>query len=389
MKIVDVNTYSVEVPLGERTFLSSQALFPARNSFLVEMITDEGIIGWGEGGQYGPAAPVAACVDEVLKARIVGENPLEPVRVSEQLYAFSRDFGQKGTYIEAISALDIAMWDIAGKYYGQPIATLIGGVYRSTVAAYATGFYYSTKEYETKTLDKQRVENEVAQFLTTGFNNVKVKIGLLDLNQDVEKIRLVRERIGPDRGMFVDSNHAYNVAGAKDLLRRIEEYGIGFVEEPLPPEDRAGYASLRQFSPIPIAAGECEFTSFGFRDLIDRQCVDILQPDLCASGGYSEFIKIRSLAYANNILLVPHVWGSAIGLSAALQAIAHLPNMPHTAAPIPGQNAPMIEFDQSPNPLRTDIVEEDFRLEDGFLKIPQGPGLGVTVKKEKIEQYCR
>jgi D-galactarolactone cycloisomerase len=245
------------------------------------------------------------------------------------------------------------------------------------------------KEYETKTLDKDRVEEEVNRFLATGFNNVKVKIGLLDLDQDVEKIRFVRELIGENRGMFIDPNHAYNMVGAKDLLRRIAEYGIGFVEEPLPPEDREGYASLRQYSPIPIAGGECEFTAFGFRDLINRRCVDILQPDLCASGGYSEFIKIRSLAYAHNILLVPHVWGSAVGLSAALQAIAHLPNVPHTALPIPGQNAPMIEFDQSPNPLRTDIVEEEFHLEDGCLKIPQGPGLGITVRKEKLKQFCK
>lgn len=127
MKIKSVSSHLLRVTLGDKTFYSSQAAFPERNSYLVRIETDTGLVGWGEGGQYGPAQPVAAVVDYVFAPRILGRDPTEPVRIWEELYAFSRDFGQRGTYIEALSAIDIALWDIAGQAAGLPVWKLLGG----------------------------------------------------------------------------------------------------------------------------------------------------------------------------------------------------------------------------------------------------------------------
>jgi D-galactarolactone cycloisomerase len=142
MKIKSITSHILRVPLGRQNFYSSQAAFPERNSYLVRIESDTGLIGWGEGGQYGPPEPVAACVDAVLAPQLIGRDPTEPVRIWEELYSFSRDFGQKGTYIEAISAIDIALWDISGQAAGLPIWKMLGGRFRDRVVAYATGCYY-------------------------------------------------------------------------------------------------------------------------------------------------------------------------------------------------------------------------------------------------------
>jgi D-galactarolactone cycloisomerase len=147
MKIRSIKTRILRVPLGDRTFYSSQAAFPERNSLLVRVETDTGLVGWGEGGQYGPPEPVAACIEHVLTPKLLGRDPSEPVRLWEELYAFSRDFGQKSTYIEAISALDIGFWDLASQAAGLPVWKMLGGRFRPCVVAYATGCYYPPSSF--------------------------------------------------------------------------------------------------------------------------------------------------------------------------------------------------------------------------------------------------
>ena len=387
MKIRKIETIVLRVPNQAGSFYSSQARFPERNSLLVRITSDDGLVGWGEGGQYGPPEPVATCIDDVLGPRLIGQRVDEPVRIWEEAYSFSRDFGQKGTYVEAISAIDIALWDLWGKSLGRPIHALLGGAFRREVHAYATGCYYG-ESYTSRAAMLHELEEEAASYVTSGFRSLKMKIGLLDIETDGERVRCVRDAIGPDRNLLVDANHAYNPADAIRMGRHLEASNVLWFEEPVVPENRAGYRRVRDSLDIAIAGGETEFTRYGFRDLLVGECVDILQPDLCVSGGFSEFVKIHALASSFGVTTVPHVWGSGIALAAALQAIAAIPTNPHTYNPVPLQNEPVIEFDRKYNPLRDDLLNETFILRDGLVSIPSGDGLGVTINEDKLAEFA-
>jgi len=386
MKITAIKTHLLKVPLGDKSFYSSQSAFPERNSFLVSIETDAGLTGWGEGGQYGPGEPVAACVDHILAPRLIGRDPTSPTVINDELYAFSRDFGQKGTYVEAISAIDIALWDIAGKAVGLPVAKLLGGAFRDRVAAYATGCYYP-ESFRDLPRQIEALRAEVASYAGSGFNVLKIKIGLLRPQDDLARIAAIRETVGEEIDLLVDANHGYNAAVATRMARAMEDYGILWFEEPVPPEDHDGYRAVRAKTTIPIAGGEAEFTRYGFRDFIGGGCADIIQPDLAACGGFSEFVKIHALASCHNLATIPHVWGSGIAVAAALQAVSTIAPFPFTANPLPLINTPMVEFDRTPNALRDDLLTERFVLEDGMLRIPQGPGLGVTVDESVLARY--
>jgi D-galactarolactone cycloisomerase len=386
MKITSIKSYILRVPLGDKLFYSSQARFPERNSYLVRIETSAGLVGWGEGGQYGPPEPVAACVDHVLAPRLIGRDPTEPVRIWDDLYNFSRDFGQKGTYIEAISALDIALWDIAAQALGVPVWRLLGGRFRDSVKAYATGCYYPERFNDLPAILKD-LEREASSYRDAGFEFLKIKVGLLDLKADIQRLKVIRQAVGDDIGLLVDANHAYSAAAAIRVGHMMAPYDVRFFEEPVVPEDRDGYRRVRQENPIPVAGGECEFTRYGFRDLIGGGCVDIAQPDLAVCGGFTAFTQILALANAYGVTVVPHVWGSGIAVATALQAIAAIPPIPHTANPIPLLNEPVVEFDRKHNPLRDELLEHTFELVDGRLPVPSGPGLGVTVRESALAQF--
>ena len=385
-KIAKISTFILRVPLGSQTFYSSQAAFPERNSLLVKITTEDGLTGWGEGGQYGPPGPVASCINDVLGPLIIGQRVGQPVRVWEQLYAYSRDFGQKGTYIEAMSALDIALWDLWGQTLGQPVHALMGGAFRDRVHAYATGCYYG-EHFRDQARLLADLQAEAGTYAEQGFDILKIKVGLLPIEADAERVATVRRSVGKHIKLLVDSNHAYNAISAIRMGRELEKHGVLWFEEPVVPEDRAGYRRVREALSIPIAGGECEFTRYGFRELFVGECVDIAQPDLCVCGGFSEWLKIQALASSFGVLTIPHVWGSGIALAAALHALATVPPLPHTANPVPLQNDPIVEFDRKHNPLRDDLLVEKFALEEGVLKVPQGPGLGVTVNENVLAKY--
>jgi D-galactarolactone cycloisomerase len=387
-RIRSLDTFIPRVPLGEQRFFSSQAAFPERNSLLVKVTTADGLVGWGEGGQYGPPEPVSACIRHVLAPRLIGRDIGHPGEVWEDLYVFSRDFGQKGTYIEALSAVDIALWDIFGKMLGQPVAALVGGFYRETVKAYATGCYYG-EDYNDQASLLRRLITEAETYADAGFDILKMKIGLLPIKKDTERVAVVRKSIGNDIALLADANHAYNSSGAIRMGRALEQHGVLWFEEPVVPEDRDGYRRVRNALDIPIAGGECEFTRFGFLELFRNQCLDIAQPDLCVCGGLSEWSRILTLAMSFGVLTIPHVWGSGIAMAAALQAIATIPPTPFTINPVPLQNEPVVEFDRKPNPLRDDLLEQNFVLEKGAVRIPTEPGLGITVNEAVLARYAK
>ncbi len=169
----------------------------------------------------------------------------------------------------------------------------------------------------------------------------------------------------------------------------MEQYDVGWIEEPVTPEDREGYRRIRQEVNIPIAGGECEYTRYGFRDFLAGGCVDIAQPDISVCGGLSEFMKIQALASSFGVWVIPHVWGSGVAIATALHAIATIPPFPHTANPIPLQNEPVIEFDRSPNPLRDELLTTSIALVESRLPVPQGAGLGIEIDETVLQKYSR
>lgn len=388
MKITDIRTYILRVPLGKKRFFSSQCAFPERNSLLVRVETDEGVYGWGEGGQYGPPEPVKSCIDSVLGPMLLGRNPLDKGILWNHMYSMTRDFGQRGAYIEAISALDIALWDICGKILGVPVGVLMGGRQRTHVHRYATGCYYRGERYLELGGTLEELQEEAQSYVADGFERLKIKVGLLPVKDDARRVAAIRRSVGENVELYVDCNHAYRASTAVRMGKYLEENGVLFMEEPVMPEDREGYIEVRRSLDLAVAAGECEFTLYGFKELISRGCVDIAQPDLCVCGGLSEFARILAFADAYGTAVVPHVWGSGIALAAALGAISAMPLAPHTANPVPMQNEPVIEYDRNFNPLRDELLTESIRIEHGMVKVPEGPGLGVDINPEILKKYC-
>jgi D-galactarolactone cycloisomerase len=287
-----------------------------------------------------------------------------------------------------MSAIDIALWDIWGQALNLPVHELLGGAFRPSVLAYATGCYYRGEDYLNHHASIPKLADEARSYVDAGFNMLKIKVGLLSVEADLERVGAIRDAIGSDTVLLVDSNHAYNAYTAVRIGRGLEAYDVRWFEEPVPPEDHEGYRFVRQSLNIAIAGGEAEYTRFGFRNLITGGCVDIAQPDICVAGGFSEWQKIMALASTYNTAVIPHVWGSGIALAAALHALATIPPFPYTVNPIPLQNEPVVEFDRNPNPLRDELLHQRFVLEAGRLPVPQLPGLGVTVNEEVLRRYC-
>jgi D-galactarolactone cycloisomerase len=380
MKISDIRTHYLQAQL-DRPFGWSLEWADKRSALLVEIATDEGITGWGEAGVPGHKA-TAAVISEILKPLLIGQDPFDREVLWERMYAKMRDYGQKGIPIDAISGIDIALWDVMGKALGLPVHKLLGGAMRDQVMAYATGLYYK----ESPRLMEELVQ-EALDYVKEGFRAVKMKIGGLPLAQDLANVRAVREAIGPEILLMVDANHAYNTVTAIQVGRELEKSQVFWFEEPVIPEDLQGYLEVKEALDIPIAGGECEYTRFGFRDLISRRAVDIVQPDTCRVGGLSEAKKIAALSSAWGVPYFPHVWGTPVAMAAALHLMATLPEVPLCRNPLPFYQTPALEFDRTPHPIREELTTQPFSLERGWVRIPTSPGLGVEVREEVLAKY--
>lgn len=389
MRIAKIGTYILRHRLEEQKFLSSQCVFGDRNSMLVRIETDDGVEGWGEGGQYGPPEPVATMVESVLKPLLIGKDPCEIDKLWETMYASTRDYGRHSTPVEAISAVDIALWDILGKAWKQPVWKLLGGAFRSKIRLYATGFYYKLsdleKEHEQEVVERARREAE--SHLSAGFKAMKMKIGLLSPEQDLERVRVVRKAVGTDALLLVDANHAYNAHVALRVGRELETQKVFWFEEPVVPEDMAGYKHLADSLSLAVAGGECLYTRYGFRDLLAERALDIVQPDICCAGGISEVKKIATMANTWGIQCCPHVWGSGVAVAAATHFLAAMPPWPPTYQAIPGINDPMLEYDRTPNSLRDDLLRIGPVIRDGWIEIPEGNGLGIEIDEKVLSKY--
>jgi len=310
---------------------------------------------------------------------LIGEDPLRTDYLWQMIYARLRDHGQKGVVIQGLSGIDIALWDIKGKHFGVPVHRLLGGSLRTEVQAYATGLY------RRKAGDPLRyLAEEAAGYVAEGFKAVKLKVGF-GIEEDAAVTRAVREAIGPDIALMVDANHAYDAVAAIRLGRMIERYDIGWFEEPVPPEDLAGYRAVKAALSIPVAGGECEYTRFGFREVLTSQSIDILQPDTCAAGGLSECKKIADMAEAFGVRYNPHVWGTGIAIAASLQLLAGIPaHTPVSLAPL----QPILEFDRTEHPIRQAILAKPIEHTRGIVRVPDGPGLGIEIDREALSRFA-
>ncbi|MBS3667598.1 mandelate racemase/muconate lactonizing enzyme family protein [Vreelandella boliviensis] len=379
MIITDIKTHVLSAPL-EQPFAFSQGWVHQRTAMLVEVHTEDGLIGWGESINHGlqPPQVAQAVVEYALKPLLMGRSVFDHEVLWEEMYNHTRPYGQKGAALFGIAAIDIALWDLFGKALGQPIHRLMGGAFRREICPYATGFYRRKDGCYPEDIVEEALRHQA-----NGYRAMKIKTGF-GVDSDIRDMRAVREAVGDDVQLMMDANCAYNVPAARRILMELEDTRVHFFEEPLSPENRHGYRELKGVSRTYVAAGENEYTKFGYRELISEGALDIIQPDLGAAGGFTECRKIAALAQAWHVPLIPHVWGTGIGLAAAVQFIATLPPQPLSLNP----DEPMLEYDQSAHPFRQELIGGEFALNArGYVEIPDKPGLGIEIDRNVIDRY--
>ena len=373
MKIAHVETYLLDAPL-ERPFAYSRSWFDRRSVVLVEITTDTGLTGWGEA--FGPGRMSLAALN-MLGPALIGADPMQTETLWQRLYSPLREHGRQGPLVDALSAIDIALWDIKRKHLQMPIHRLLGGPIRTEVPAYATGLFRFTEGDP-----EEYLAAEAKSYIEEGFSAVKMKVGF-GLKKDVRAVRAVRNAIGSEPLLMVDANEAYDATAAIRLGRQIEQYDIAWFEEPVPPEHLESYRDVRRGQPIPVAGGEATFTRYGFREIFVKGAMDIVQPDICAAGGFSECKKIIDMAQAFGVRCNPHTFGSPVAIAASLHLLAVTPDNPVSLNATP----PMLEFDRTEHPVRSALMTEPLEPREGVVKIPDGPGLGIDLDRNVVKQF--
>lgn len=336
---------------------------------LIAVSTDDGITGWGS--VFSNDELVKASL-HVLEPFYSGENPLEPERVSEKLHQHTFWLGRGGAVTHTISGIDIALWDILGKATGQPVSRLLGGRYRGKVWPYAS---LLMQEPGPLTDHLQRVQAKGFQAFKIGWG----PFGRKNDRVDEQIVRAAREAIGPEALLMVDAgaSDAFWPQGYKwaaRTARMLNEYGVYWFEEPLTPDSLADYKKLRVTSPVAIAGGEVLTRRQSFIPWISGGAFDIVQPDVTKVGGISEERRIAWMAEENGVRFIPHGWNTALGLAADLQLAAAC------------RDTDMVEY-LTGSPFIDDLVESKWRLDrDGYLAIPEGPGLGISLDLDAVEK---
>lgn len=388
MKIVEVRTTRVEYPYKERPIISGAGVNANRRALLVHIKTDTGIEGIGEAGiAGGPAVSTSTVIEQELAPLIMGQDPFEVERLWQLMYIRSRQHGRSGIIMHAIGGIDIALWDIIAKALDQPLYRVLGAM-RDRLPAYGSGGFYQ----EGKTTAD--LADECRSFVEQGYRAIKIKAGrnriqnsfapiemtanntleTVTLREELERVRAVREAIGPDIPLMVDASCNWTAKTAMFMAQQMEPLNIAMLEEPLSPDDIEGSALLAASTSIPIGGYETETGGlYAFRNYIDRRAVDIVQVDIGRAGGITEARRIAAYAYAHHMPFTPHVYTSAVIFAASLHFMASIPN------------ATWFEHDRNENGLRDALIDEPFAIDsDGFIHVPQGPGLGITLSEKGL-----
>ena len=344
-----------------------------QDAFLVRVHTDEGIVGIGEADTSPYLArtivemPSSHSIARGLREVLVGEDPLQIDRLWQLMFHASDHYGRAGAALHTISAIDIALWDIAGKAAGRPVSDLLGGRRVEDVPVYAS-------EVMPDSVDEVRRLAERAA--SGGYPALKLGWGPLgqDADHDVALVRAARETLGPASTLMLDGGRAYSVKSALQLLDRVEEHDLYWFEEALAPDDLDGYRRLSDATTVRIAAGEADATLPPFRALVEHGHVDVLQPDLARCGGFTVARQIALLERTSAVQVVPHCFSTAVLVAASLHFVATL------------DRPTWSEFSVADSTLVNGILREPFRLQDGRLAVPGGPGLGIELDDELIDR---
>ena len=362
---------TVAVPYG-----SSRGLVPKRQAGIVRLLTDDGIEGIGEA--WNPPAVAHAYLD-VVKPRFLGAPLFSQRGIAQQIFASHYHFGTANGLVALLGGIDIAAHDAIGRRLGVSVAELLGGRLREQVPVYGSGGYFTSGDDQSAALARQ-LERAAA----AGHSAHKIKIGR-NARQDEERCALARRIIGPDALLTVDGNGNMTAEAALESMRRVAEYDIHWYEEPVAPQDWAGYAQLRDRAPVAVAAGEAHYALFEHRRLIDGRLASVLQPDLTLCGGFAVGSVIGALVSAEHLRLSPHCWGSGVGLAAALQLMAAQPAYPAAEhVPLPA----LLEYDIGDNALRDGVLREPLRYAAGMLEVPRGPGLGIELDEAALRRFA-
>lgn len=371
MKITDVEAIILRQPQMD----VSQA-DGSQDALLIRVHTDEGITGVGEVDSLPPVikaivdAPASHANASGLKALLIGENPLEIDRLWEKMFRGSIYYGRRGPAIHAMSGIDIALWDIKGQALGQPISRLLGGPHAATIRAYASTLMPETPD-ETRQV--------VADLVERGFTAIKLGWGPWGRDQDLDLAlaRAAREAAGDQIELMFDIGLGWpNANHAICQVRRLADVRPYWIEEPLAPDDVDGYAKLADAVETPIAAGEHDSSRWGFRELIDRARVDVIQPDVTRAGGISECLRIGQMAALRGVSTVTHSWSTGIIKAASLHVLAALPG------------ATFFEYCVQETELNQALTVDRFPLDtNGHVAFPTAPGLGIEIDEAVVEQY--
>ncbi len=330
---------------------------------VVRVKTDEGVEGIGLAGGVQGAEEIGAAILEHFAQVVVGQDPFDTERIWDDLWQ-PKLIGRRGITTRVISGVDIALCDLKGKATGLPVYKLLGG-FTNKVPVYIAGGYYE----EGKGLEE--LAAEMMANVEMGARAVKMKIGGAPINEDVERVRVAREAVGADVKLMVDANCAYSHYEAQEIARKMEPLDVFWFEEPVNPDDYEGHRIVTNSTTIPVATGENEYTRYGFRELIEGRCCDILQPDGLIMGGVTEFMKVAAMAQAHDMRIAPHG-----------NQDVHV----HLVSAIP--NGLTVEYYRgSTDPMWGRMFQETLQVEDGCVSPPDKPGFGIILNEEELAPY--
>jgi L-alanine-DL-glutamate epimerase-like enolase superfamily enzyme len=387
MRIKTVQAWWVQIPIEEASqHVSDFGRLRTFDAAILRIETEDGIVGWGEGknaaGSAGSYAALVHLLNHEFGPRLIGRDASQITAIWADLYNGSRakasaarghplpELARRGLTIAAISAVDIALWDIRGKALDQPVWALLGGRSADRLPAYASGGW----------ADAAGIGAQLQSYIDAGgFRAVKMRVGSMDDRPHVsaERVRAARKALGPDVELMVDAHGTYTVAEAKRFAALVADCDLAWFEEPVSADDRAGLAEFRASTMIPVAVGESECTRFDFAALIAGRAADILQPDPAFCGGITEAMQIAALASSFNLRLAPHLWAGAPCFFAGLHVLA--------AAPA----GYIVEFSLGANPMIHNLSRAPVVVRDGTIAVPDGPGLGLDIDTEMITRYAR
>lgn len=362
MKVTEVQVYQLSYQV-KKPYANSRHFNRSRGATYVEVKTDSGLVGWGESS----GSPSKGD----LEAHVIGKSPFDYETIYDNL-------SRGGQNSRSVCGVEIALWDLMGKALDMPVWQLLGGKQRDKVLAYASGLFKPEGKDHAEALAE-----EALRYRDAGFEAVKMKMGF-GPEEDERIVSAVRHAIGEDIALAIDANCAYDPATAIDSGKRTMAYDLLWYEEPIMPQDVNGYGMIKHALPtLRLAGAEGLEGTRSFRDLCQSRVIDVIQPDISIAGGFTEMKRVAALADAHHIRIVPHMWGGNVRLAATLHYQATMrPDLPAALNPFPCY----CEYDMTENGLRTQLGTT-FPMEEGWVKIPEGPGLGVEVDREALERF--